>query len=328
MQGEKRMRIAHWTEKIGSGMSRVAEEMAEIERILGLDSAVHNPFQAVSDEARSADVHVIHQHLPDEFHGDKFRKVYVTHGTPEHVFQSSVEAGLNQGYGASDPFMIAQQWLRVSDAVVTFWPRIRAIWQDLCQKPKRVHLVPMGIDLDYWRQGQTRGKYAGVPSVFTAENCHYIKWPLDLIIMWPWVVDQVPGARLHLAYLPRDQHRWWFPWMHCNGSAFKSYISGQPLAWPDLRNAFQSTDYYLGLVRYGDYDRICLEARASGAKVISWAGNDYAHYWMHEGDQREQAKELISILRGEVKPRPVLDVPDRKQMGEAMIAVYREVLHG
>ena len=33
------MRIVHWTEKIGSGMSRVAEEMAESERLLGLDVA-------------------------------------------------------------------------------------------------------------------------------------------------------------------------------------------------------------------------------------------------------------------------------------------------
>jgi len=320
------VRIAHWTEHIGSGMSRVAEDMAAQERLFGLDSHVFSPFLAVGDDARQADIHVIHQHLPDEFHGERFRKVYVTHGTPEHVFQSSVEAGLNIGYGASDPFMIAQYWLKAADAVITFWPRIQAIWQDLCQKPKQVDLVPMGIDLDFWRDGQSRGKYAGAPSVFSAENCHYIKWPLDLVIMWPWVVAQVPAARLHLAYIPRDQHRWWFPWMHANGCAFKSYISGGALSWPDLRNAFQSTDYYLGLVRYGDFDRVCLEARAAGAKVISWAGNDYAHYWLHEGDQRDQARELAAILKGEIDPRDVKDVPHRKDMAEAMIEIYQRVI--
>lgn len=322
------MKIAHWTTLNGSGMHRVAAEMAETERLLGLESVVYNPFGTVPDHARTADIHVIHQHLPDEFHGDRFKKVYITHGTPEHVFQSSVEAGLNVGYGASDPFMLAQYWLKASDAVVTFWPRIQSIWQDLCQKPKKVDLVPMGIDLDFWGNGQSRGKYAGDPSVFTAENCHYIKWPLDLMIMWPWVVSAVPGARLHMTYLPRDQHRWWFPWMHANGCAFKSYISGNALSWPDLRNAFQSTDFYLGLVRYGDFDRICLEARAAGAKVVSWAGNEYAHYWLHEGDQREQAKELIAILKGEVEPRNVLDVPDRKQMAETMIRIYERILNG
>ena len=321
------MNIAHWTEKIGSGMSRVAEEMSNIECLLGHTSNVYSPFLPVNDAAKAADIHVIHQHLPEEFHGEQYKKVYVTHGTPEHVFQSSVEAGLNIGYGASDPFMIAQYWLSYADAVVTFWPRIQQIWQDLCQKPKKVDIVPMGIDLDYWKPAESRGKYAGNPSVFTAENCHYIKWPLDLIIMWPWVIKEVPSARLHIAYLPRDQHRWWFPWMHQNGCAFKSYIAGGALDWPTLKNAFVSTDFYIGLVRYGDFDRICLEARAAGAKVISWAGNDYAHYWLHEGDQRQMAKDLIAVLKGDAEPRPVLDVPDKKQMGEAMIAIYRRLLN-
>lgn len=307
-------------------MSRVAEEMARVECENGLESRVYSPFDGVQEQARAADIHVIHQHLPDEFHGDRFKKVYVTHGTPEHVFQSSVEAGLNIGYGASDPFMIAQYWLKAADAVVSFWPRIRQIWQDLCQKPKTVDLVPMGIDVDYWAEGQTRGKYAGAPSVFTAENCHYIKWPLDLIIMWPWVVNEVPLARLHLAYLPRDQHRYWFPWMQANGTAFKSYISGGALSWPDLKNAFKSTDFYIGLVRYGDFDRVCLEARAAGCKVISWVGNEYAHYWIHEGDQREQAKELIAILKGDVEPRIAKDVPTREEMGKAMVKIYERIL--
>jgi hypothetical protein len=319
------MIIAHWTESNGSGMSRVADEMAAVERILGHESNVFNPFRAIGDDARRAEIHVIHQHLPDEFHGERFRKVYVMHGTPEHVFQTSVEAGLNTGYGASDPFMIAQYWLKVADAAVTFWPRMQAVWQGLCQKPKTVDLVPMGIDIDFWKDGQSRGKYAGEPSVLSAENCHYIKWPLDLIIMWPWVVAQVPMARLHLAYLPRDQHRWWFPWMNQNGCAFKSYISGGALALPDLRNAFLSTNFYIGLVRYGDFNRVALEARAAGMKVISWAGNEYAHYWIREGDQRDQAKELIAILKGEVEPREVKDVPDRQSMGQSMAAIYERV---
>jgi hypothetical protein len=319
------MKIAHWTENIGSGMGRMAGEMAAGERLLGHDSNLYDPFKPVCDDARDAQIHVIHQHLPEEFHAERFRKVYVPHGTPEHVFQSSVEAGLNTGYGASDPFMIAQYWLKAADAVVTFWPRQQAIWQDLCQRPKTVDLIPMGIDLDFWREGTSLGKFAGSPSLFSAENCHYIKWPLDLVVMWPWVVGEIPAARLHLGYLPRDQHRWWFPWMHANGCAFKGYVSGGAFAPPGLRNAFLSTDYYIGLVRYGDFNRICLEARAAGAKVISWAGNDYAHYWIREGDQREQARELIAILKGDLEPRKVPEVPDRMQMAKAMSAIYERI---
>lgn len=304
----------------------MAEEMSDAEVALGHYSSVYNPFVPVEEGARAADVHVIHQHLPDEFHAGRFKKIYVAHGTPEHIFQSSVEYGTNQGYGASDPFMISQYWLKETDAIVTWWPRIQAVWQGLCQKGKTVDLVPMGIDFDFWKPVPSAGKYAGTPSLLTAENCHYIKWPLDLMIMWPWVTQEVPLARLHMLYLPRDQHRWWFPWMHANGTAFKTYIWGLPFAPNDLRNAFCSTDYYIGLVRYGDFDRVQLEARASGAKLISWAGNEYAHYWLHEGDQREQAKELIAILEGKVEPRQALDVPDRKQMAEAMVKIYERII--
>jgi hypothetical protein len=304
----------------------MAEEMSDAEAALGHVSTVFNPFVPVEDVARLADVHVIHQHVPDEFHGSQFKKVYVAHGTPEHTFQSSVEYGLNKGYGASDPFMIAQYWLKVSDAVATFWPRIQAVWQGLCQKGRTVDIIPMGIDLDFWKPTPTAGKYAGTPSLLTAENCAYIKWPLDLMIMWPWVTAEVPPARLHMLYLPRDQHRWWFPWMHQNGAAFKSYVWGAPFPAPDLRNAFCSTDYYIGLVRYGDFDRVQLEARASGAKLISWAGNDYAHYWLHEGDQRFQARELAAILKGEVEPRDVAPVPGRSEMAKSMIETYEGIL--
>lgn len=319
------MNIAHWTDKIGSGMSRVAEEMAASETSLGLKSVVYSPFKPIEEEAKLADIHVIHQHLPDEFQHPKFKKVYVAHGTPEHVFQSSVEAGLNQGYGASDPMMISLNWLKEADAIVCFWPRIQKIWQSLCHKHKTVDIVPMGIDLDFWKPIESRGKFAGLPSVMSAENAHYIKWPLDLMIMWPWVVEEVMGTRLHLQYLPRDQHRWWFPWMTQNGMAFKSYINGSPLEWPDLRNAFCSTDFYIGLVKYGDFNRVCLEARASGAKVISWAGNEYAHYWITEGDQRKQAEELVAILQGKVTQRDVKEVPSSKEMAEAMIRIYERI---
>ena len=318
------MNIAHWTELNGSGMGRMAEEMAIAEISCGHNSHVYSPFLPVAELAAAADIHVIHQHLPDQFHGGRYKKVYVTHGTPEHVFQSAVEFGLNQGYGASDPLIISQHWLNVADAIVAWWPRARAIWQDLCHKP--VDLVPMGIDLDFWKPVESRGKYAGTPSVLTAENCHYIKWPLDLMIMWPWVAFEVPLARLHMHYLPRDQHRWWFPWMLQNGAAFKTYVSANPLPWPDLRNAFCSTDYYCGLVRYGDFNRVCLEARASGTKVISWAGNEYADFWLHEGDQRGMAKELTAILKGDAMPRDPLPVPSRKEMAKAMIAIYERVL--
>jgi hypothetical protein len=85
---------------------------------------------------------------------------------------------------------------------------------------------------------------------------------------------------------------------------------------------FKSVDFVLGLVRYGDFNQLSLQANAAGAKTISYRGNEYADYWVTEGDQREIAKELTSILKGEVAPRTKTPVPDIAETAAAMKAIY------
>lgn len=321
------MKIAHWTLKNKSGLHRVAESMSAEEIKLGLDSVLIDSTNAAEWAGGvDADIAVVHSHLPDEMKRPCQKVVWIGHGTPEHVFQSSVESGLNGGYGASDPFMLVQNWIREADALVTFWPRHQAIWKSMCDKNKPVHCIPMGVDRSFWTLTPSRGKYAGAPSLFTAENCHYIKWPLDLVLAWPWVTKEMTNAALHVGYLPRDQHRWWFPLINQNGAAYKSYVTPDVMGHEDLRNVFNSVDYYIGLVRYGDFNRISMEAKASGCKLISYTGNPYADYWLPEGDQRTIAKKLVKILKGEVKPRTPLEVSDISETAAAMIKIYEGLI--
>ena len=319
------MRIAHWSLTNGSGLHNLARDIALAECVLGLDSFLIDSSNYDLDVLGDVDCHVIHSHIPDSIRVKARKIVYCIHGTAEHCFQTSVEMGLNGGYGASDPWMMAQYYLKTCDAIVTWWPRAQAIWQSLCDKSTKVHYVPMGVDKSFWTPQQTRGKWAGSPTLLTAENCHYIKWPLDLFFIWPWVTAQIPDAVLHAQYLPRDQHRWFMPLVNSNGAAYKSYISAQPLLASDLRNAFCSTDYYIGLVRYGDYNRVCLEAKASGAKIISYRGNEFADYWITEGDQRPMAKELTAILNGEMGPRLTPSVPDISETAQGMKEIYESI---
>jgi glycosyltransferase involved in cell wall biosynthesis len=209
---------------------------------------------------------------------------------------------------------------------VVWWPRAQALWQQICMKPKTIDCVPLGIDLDFWKPLATRGKWAGIPSLLSAENCHDIKWPLDLIWMWPWIFKNIPDARMHILYVPRDQHRWWFPLLYATDAIFKTFVSGDAFAKDDLRNAFNSVDYYINLVRYGDFNKVGLEAKASGCKVISYTGNPYSDYWLPEGDQRVMATELEKILKGEVAPRKCEDVPSRDETAKRMKAIYERIL--
>lgn len=323
------MKVAHWSIGNRSGMHRVAESVCEAEKKLGLNSVLVNldkpeEFSAGDD----ADIHVSHTWLPDIYKKmDAGKKiVWVGHGVPEHVFLSSVEAGNHGGYGFGDSWMLIQFFLQNSDAIVTFWPRHAALYQSMCDKNTIVDCIPLGVDLDFWKPVESRGKFVGEPSLFSCENAHYIKWPLDLFITWGYVLPKIPTGTLHVVYLPMDQHRWMFPLVNRNGASYGSHITSTIFDKDSLRNAFCSTDYFIGLVRYGDYNRSCLEAKACGAKVISYRGNPYADFWLTEGDQREMAFELLSILRNEVSPLETIGVPSVEETAQAMIDIYKRIL--
>lgn len=322
------MKVIHWSLKNGSGMHRVSENIMDAEKALGIDSH-HVDCSAKSEEwdkAVDADVHVVHTHLPDVLKKQlkHLRIVWVAHGTPNHVIQSSIEAGA-VGYGHSDSLMLMQHWLRNADARVTFWPRHQWIYQRMVDKGITVHHVPLGVDREFWADQPSRGKYQGEPSVWTGENPHWIKWPLDLYTIWPAILEEFPLAKLHSVYMPRDMHRWVFPFVNANGASYGAHISAQTWPHDELRSVFKSIDFFIGLVRYGDFNQLQLQASAAGATVISYRGNEYADYWMTEGDERMMAKDLIAILKGDVPKREKSPVPHIRDTAKAMIQIYEQV---
>lgn len=327
------MKIAHWTAFNGSGMNNVAESLQRAEVAAGLKSVLCNCHDAEEEllweSAKDADVHVTHTHFPEWFRRratKRYKQVYVAHGTPEHVFTTAVEEGLRKGHGHGDPWMLMQYWLQNADATVTFWPRHEWFLRSLADKRTRVECFPLGVDKKFWKPGASQGRFAGDPSAFTAENCHRIKWPLDLFLAWPHVDRLLPkGGCLHALYLPLDQHRWFFPLVNRNGASYASHISPGSLHAEGLRNAFRSVDFYIGLVRYGDFNRISLEANATGAKTISYEGNPYSDFWLPEGDQRRLVTALSEILLGRVPPRDKSRVPSISETCRSFIRLYESL---
>lgn len=316
-----------------SGMNRVAESLVKAERQHGLDSVICNPHEAENEAlwelAKDADVHVTHTHFPDWFRRrceKKYKQVYVIHGTPDHTFHSSVEDGLPGTYGHGDSFMLYMYWLQHADAVVTFWERHQVLHKQMCDKNTPVYCIELGVDKTFWCPGPSRGKFAGNPSLFSSENCHYIKWPYDLFQAWPLTYPRVKTAPcLHAMYLPTDQHRWFFPLVNRNGCSYASHIGRGCFEHEDLRNALRSVDYYIGLVRYGDHNRMALEANAAGTKTISYKGNPYSDFWVSEGDQRIIADELVAILNKETPPRDKRPVTDILETSKALIELYNKL---
>lgn len=323
------MRVAHWTITNGSGMHRVAEALTIAETKLGITSILANPQDPTTWEAAfDADVHIVHTHFPPKLNylRKKAKLVWVGHGTPDHTYQSAVEEAEHGGYGHSDPLMLMQHWLKTADARVTFWPRHKWIYdQTLSAGARPTDLVPMGVDLEFWKQGETVGKFSGEPSIFTGENPHYIKWVYDLMTALPTIAQRHPGIMHHAVYQVKDHHRALFPWFNQMGATFHTLVTPgvYPHEW--LRNAFKSVDYQVGLVRYGDLNHLSLQANAAGCKTISYVGNEHADFWVPEGDQRDIARVIGDILAGEVEPRKKTPVPDLSVMAGKMIDVYKGI---
>jgi hypothetical protein len=308
-------------------MHQVAKDLAEAETALGHDSKLISSFdRAEWPDGMEADIHVSHTHVPDPVRKAGGKLVWVGHGTPEHCFKVSSEEAARGGYGHGDCLMLIQWWMQHADAIVTFWPRHAWFWSKMCDKHTQVDCIPLGVNLAFWSAEKSAGKYVGNPSVLTCENCHDIKWPLDLAVMWEDIYEEFMDAQLHFIYLPTDQHRIWFPLMNRIGTTFKAYASNKVFDKPNLRNAFKSVDYVTSFVRYGDFNKITLEAKASGAKIISFYGNPYADFWIPEGDQRVQIQEMLKIFRGETAPRQTDPVPDISETAQGMIEIYSRIL--
>lgn len=319
------VRVVHWSRPGASGLHRVAESLVRGETALGLASSLANPdVPAEWEVAARADVHVVHAAFPDALRKrlkKSARFVFVVHGTPEHTYEQAFAAS-RAGYGHADHWMTLQHWLRVADARVTFWPRHAALFRTMLPREARVDVVPMGVDTAFWQRGPSMGKYQGTPSVATLENAHRIKWPLDLFLAWPWILERVPEAYLHAPNTPMDHHRLVFPLVNSNGTAHRAHVSALRFDDVGLRNLFRSVDFVCGLVRYGDHNRTQLEAIACGASSISYRGNPYAHYWIDEGDQRTMADQLVRILSGKAKRRTPASVPSLDAMCARMADVY------
>src|SRR3990167_8502491 len=324
------MQVRHWTIENGSGMHRVAETLAAAETALGITSGLADPTKPETWDAHvDADIHVVHTHFPDVMAKratKPLRVVWVGHGTPDHVFQSAVEEAGRGSYGHGDAIQLMLHWLKVADARVTFWPRHKWMYDRMLTKGARpTDLVPMGVDTAFWSGGESAGKFAGTPSVLTCENPHEFKWPYDLLVAWPALAEEYPEIRLHGNYIPNDMHRAFFPFFNALGSTYTAYLSPIVFDKANLRNALKSVDFFCGLVRYGDHNPLSLEAAASGCKTISYAGNPYATYWVPNGDQRELAKHLLTIFKGDATPRQPDPIPDIHDTATAMVAVYRSI---
>ena len=332
MTDARKWKIRHWVATNGSGMNHVAEQMAQAERYYDQDSKIVDIGKPDTwEEALDADIQVCHTDFPEaaRLKAKPHKSVFVVHGTPEVVFESTIERFAYPGYAPSDGWQLLKHWIRHADATVTFWERHASFYRSMLPQrvaEQMVRVVPLGVDKGFWAGGTSHGAYQGQPSVWMSENQARIKWALDTIIAWPMVTQELPNACLHAHYIPTGLHRFFLDLANSNDCAFKAHLSSSTYTHAQLRDIWKDVEFLWSPVRYGDHNNLFMQAAASGIQTISYAGNPYADFWIHEGDQREMARQLVPILRHDVEPRAdKLPVPDLTDMGMAMLCVYESL---
>lgn len=333
------MKIAHWSLTNGSGLHHLALACVEAERRLGHESLlvdVDDPKQWNEGIAVEADVHVVHTRFPDiqryrvkNRTGKEAKLVFCAHGIPEHNIELAVNNFLAQPEQAHpmDAWALMLEWMRVADAFVCFSPRQQAIYESMAQKGRIIDCVPLGVDRAFWGQKPAvPDRMQGEPAVWVSENPARIKWPLDILIAWPWVCREVPKAFLHAHYVVFDLQRFLIGLANANGAAKYANLTARVFSHETLRTAWNGCDFMLATTKYGDNTCLTMQAEAAGLATISYPGNEYASYWMPEGDQRTLAAELVRIFKGEVAPREKKPVPDLVDMGQAMVGIYERLL--
>jgi hypothetical protein len=339
------MKITHWAFDNGSGLSAVAASMARAEVARGHYSVVTDPLDPQEGgwiDALDSDVHVLHGGFPRTIGGKSFRKaltkplalVYVMHSPPEYLFEHSVAEGVTNGYGAGMEWHRHQRLMQIADGLVTFCPRHQALYELATDKATIVDLIPMGMDLEFWRTSEGP-QYIdpmvtvleGEPRFLTCENQFPFKSAYDILRVWPWVRAELETATLHASNMPCDTEKWFWTLINRTGAIEGLFCGSWRYSKRELRGRFQNASFYVSPVRFGDSTRTNYEASAAGARVISYPGNEWADFWMHEGDHRRMARDLIAIGRGDVEPRPdKKPIPSEDDMAVAAIAVYERIL--
>jgi hypothetical protein len=333
------VKIRHWSIMNQSGMHHLAQAVADGERRLGHDALVVDASDDgpwADPTVLDADVHCIHsrwrpgaQQAIRAQTGRDPKLVFYSHGIPEHLIELSVQEFLVKDIPEpQDLWAFTRYWLKEADAFVVFSPRQAVLYNTMLSRGQEVDLVPLGVDLTFWERGpEDAPRLRGTPSVWMSENQHRIKWALDMFFAWPLVARALPTVHLHAHFIPYDVQRFLVDIVNANGAAFNATVTQKFYPHDALRTFWKGCDFMLATTRYGDNTCLTMQAEAAGLKTISYPGNQYASFWVPEGDQRVIADQLTGILMGMIPPREdKLPVPDLTDMAASTLAIYDRIL--
>jgi len=286
------MYVVHWTSWAPrkSGMFESVKDQIKYERKEGIQSDLAEPngkhregraevddgwLSSISwDQAKKADIHVLHAWIPEEIKKIKKKKtVAVLHGPNEHMLWKEFTSNR-----ADEAFNLHLRILWTYDATIVHYQHEWDILK-LYDEHDRLYLVPNSIDLErYQAQGELAWKFQHHPAILSCDTVRIEKLPAQILWAMPKIAERIPGAHLNLFSLPLEGISTWRN-MFCKSKnrAIESLCENIQFEINDLRPFMRGADIGFNNNMNGIQSRAQMEMMAIGVPVIAYNG-DYTKY--------------------------------------------------
>jgi len=318
------MKVAHFTNWAPreSGMYESTKDQVKYEQREGLDSIFcdanrETPLEtqvddgwfkpAPWDDAKDADVFVMHSKIPDKLKPIMREKVSVAilHGPTEHMLLKEWMSGRKDA-GFNLHINIAWTY----DATVVINQHEYDI-MSLYDEKDRVHYIPNSIDLERYVSNAAdletdlgtdipktldtpsyAWEYQNRPAICTFDVGRLEKLPAHIIWSMPRIVSRIPTARLNvfgLALEPISTFRNLF--CKSKNRTLENLCENIQLKNNDLRIWMRGADIVFNNNMSGILSRVGMECQAMGIPIISYNG-EYTKYKCHIWNLDEIAEQV------------------------------------
>lgn len=300
------MYIVHWTNwsPRQSGMFESVKDQIKYERKAGLQSDMADPndkskegrvdiddgwLSPISwENAKKADIHVLHSWIPDEIKKDKTKKhIAVLHGPSEHMLWKEWISERKE-----EAFNLHINILWKYDATVVLNKHELDI-MELYDEHGKLHYIQNSIDLERYQTDEFSWKYNNHPAIMSCDVVRLEKLPAHIMWAMPRIVKRIPQARLNLFSLqlePIATYRNIF--CRSKGRNLEHLCESIQLENKNLQPFMRGADIGFNNNVSGIASRVTMEMQAMGVPVISYGGT-YTPYIAKIWDLDSIAEQVV-----------------------------------
>lgn len=340
------MFIVHWCNwgPRVSGMYESVKNQCKYERREGYRSELAISYEEVPKEIRNdkgfvpiswaeaekADIWVLHYSFPDKLKPLSKEKVTVgvLHGPTEHMLLKDFAKG------SFDGMNLHINLLWSLDATVCLNTHEYDVMKLYDEKGERCRFIPNSIDLEELAD-ITPWEYDGRPAILSCDTVRIEKIPTHIIWSMPYIVKELPSARLNLLGLPLENIQMWRNVMvRSHERKLENLCENMGISNNSL-SAFQAgADIGFNNNYSGIASRVTMEMQAYGTPVISYNG-EYTPYHAKPFDLHSIAEQVIRVWHDlnaehstvrEDTMRYARENYDRAKHVKTYIALYKELL--